>query len=72
MLSKTVIVALAAALFSFDLVLACSSCSSSSASPRDTDGATRGAKALVDEAIEALGGRKALQRLRGITYESDE
>ncbi|KAH6898054.1 hypothetical protein B0T10DRAFT_577522 [Thelonectria olida] len=72
MFSKTVTAAAAVALCSFDIVLACPSCSSSSVDPRGAYGEANGARALVNEAIESLGGRKALQSLHGITYESDE
>ncbi|KAJ3530450.1 hypothetical protein NM208_g9323 [Fusarium decemcellulare] len=65
--------ALAAALCFSQAALACGGCSSSHIYARNgSDGGVQTANILVNKAIAALGGRKALQDLHSITYESDE
>lgn len=55
------------------VALACGSCSSSHVYARNgSDGGVQTANLLLNQAIKALGGRKALQNLHGVTYESNE
>ncbi|KAM0418903.1 hypothetical protein ACHAPT_012168 [Fusarium lateritium] len=73
MFLSTANAALAAALCLPQVALACGGCSSSHIYARNgSDGGVQTANVLVNQAIKALGGRKALQNLEGITYESDE
>lgn len=73
MFLSTATAALAAALCLPQAALACGSCSSSHVYPRNgSDGGVQTANLLLNQAIKAIGGRKALQNLHGVTYESNE
>ncbi|RTE84456.1 hypothetical protein BHE90_001057 [Fusarium euwallaceae] len=73
MFFSTATAALAAVICLPQAALACGSCSSSHLYARNgSDGGVQTANLLINQAIKALGGRKALKNLHGVTYESDE
>lgn len=73
MFLSTAAATLVAALCLPPVAVACGSCSPSHVYARNgSDGGVQTANLLLNQAIKALGGRKALQNLHGVTYESNE